>query len=680
MVSFASEEAEAITDAVRRFCDRSLGESLHQSATAPLTRLLWRSLGEMGVLALKPGFGSGENGLVAAALLALGRSAFPGPLPASFLASALLEPASAAAVAEGASIVSVGPGPTMPWADLADIFIAIEGDDAVLIDAKAKAPVATLGGENWAGMEFNRKAVLGPWTRFTVQYDLPLAAYLIGAAGRLLDETAAYAAERRQFGRSIGEFQGVALPLAAASTRIDAARNLLQVAADRLDAGTSDAEALTAAARRLADHAAREVSFVAHQTFGAFGTIKNGPVFALSRRFQQWSRQEPVAPPADECVALASDTSLLLCVPQLTGEDQRFLKEVRTFLKPYRSIQNYLVTQDHAASERFYQALAKRNWLALAWPGEAGGLEKSRLQEFLLWNEIAFEGIARPPQGVGVVAKSIMTYGTVPQKAFWLDRIRRHDATFALAYSEPNAGSDLAGLTCRAVRDGDHFVITGNKCWNSKAHVVSHLWLLARTGEQASRGRGLSLFIVDTTLPGVEIRPIEQMDGNVFTEIFFTDLRLPADCLVGKENDGWRMIGQALAEERHIHFGPGRVRSDFRRVVAWAASTGLDQRPDVQTALRELAVEVLEAEAISLPMLVPGADAAQAAANKVTHTRALQSIARTAMEFGGADALSSDAGIELLWRQTMTETIGGGTTQIMQSIIARQRLKLEAKA
>ena len=363
----------------------------------------------------------------------------------------------------------------------------------------------------------------------------------------------------------------------------------------------------------------------------------------------------------------------------LSDADSRFLEEVHSFLLPYRSINNYVLTRDYEASDRFYRALVERNWLALGWPTEFGGLGRSRVQEFLLWNEIAFEGIARPPQGVGIIAKTIMAYGTAEQKAFWLERIRRHDATFALAYSEPNAGSDLAGLTCRAQRQGDHYIVSGNKCWNSKAHKVSHLWLLARTGEQADRGRGLSLFIVDTSLPGVDIRPIEQMDGNVFTEIFFDDVRLPEECRIGGENEAWRMIGEALAEERHVHFGPGRIRSDFRLVVEWAARTGIDQRPDVRQALRELAVEVLEAEALSVPMLSDNADAMQAASNKVTHTRVLQSIARTAMALGGANALFVDEGIELLWRQTMTETIGGGTTQIMQSVIARQRLGLTAK-
>lgn len=317
MSAFASEETTAIADAVRRFCGQTLGESIHDSAVAPLSRPLWQALGDMGVLALQPGPGSGENVMLAAALLALGASAFPGPLPATFLARALLGEDAGGAIAQGARIVSMGPGTAMPWAELADIFIAIEGDEAVLVEGSAIAPVETLGGEQWARMALTARKPLGAWAPLAVHYDLPLAAYLIGAAGRLLDETAAYAAERRQFGRAIGDFQGVALPLAAASTRVDAARNLFEVAAMRLDDASSDAAALTTAARRLAGLAAQETAYVAHQTFGAFGTIRNGPVFALSRRFQQWTQQVPVAPTPDALVALTSDTSLLLLTPPM---------------------------------------------------------------------------------------------------------------------------------------------------------------------------------------------------------------------------------------------------------------------------------------------------------------------------------------------------------------------------
>jgi alkylation response protein AidB-like acyl-CoA dehydrogenase len=368
----------------------------------------------------------------------------------------------------------------------------------------------------------------------------------------------------------------------------------------------------------------------------------------------------------------------------LSDEDRDFLNEVRAFLAPFSHVRNYRSTRDHAESEVFYRALAEKGWLGLSWPVEVGGLGGSAMQEFLLWNEIAYAGIARPPQGVGVVAKTLIRYGTPEQKLRWLEPIRRHEATFALAYSEPEAGSDLASVRCRAERQGDHYVINGNKCWNSKAHLVSHLWLLCRTGEQAAKKRGLSLMIVDTKAAGVRIRPIALMDGNEFTEIFFDDVRVPADCRVGEENAAWRMMAEALADERHVHFGPGRIRADFRIIVDWARRTGLDQQPDIRRTLADLAVEVLEAEAQALSLLqvaVARGDAAiEAAANKVTHTRVLQSIARTAIAIGGPEGLLEEAGIELLWRQTMTESIGGGTTQIMQGIIARQALGLGAKS
>ena len=315
MQPFASEEAEATADMVRRFCDRALGETLHESALVPLDASLWQALGETGVLALSPGLGTGETMLAAAALFALGRSAFPGPAPATLLATALVGDDLAAALSEGTSIVSLGSGAAMPWAILASVFIAIEGDDAVLVEGRVGEPIATLGGENWARMDVTHRTALGSWRPHTTRYDLPLAAYLVGAAGRLLDETAAYAAERRQFGKPIGDFQGVALPLAAVSTRIDATRTMIERTAERLDAGAGDAEALTAAVRRLASLAARDVIHVAHQTFGAFGTIKDGPVFAMSRRLQQWMHQQPTTALPDALIGLASQSSLLFLIP-----------------------------------------------------------------------------------------------------------------------------------------------------------------------------------------------------------------------------------------------------------------------------------------------------------------------------------------------------------------------------
>ncbi|HEX4504571.1 MAG TPA: acyl-CoA dehydrogenase family protein [Alphaproteobacteria bacterium] len=670
-------ESVAIADSVARFCAQQMGDG-------GFSRDLWKSLADLGVLALGAEPGSREFRHIAAACEALGRAGFPGPLAATFFAAGLLPPERAEAVIDGGALVSLGTPPLMPWGGLADLFIALDGEEARLVDVRAVEPVETLGGEHWARVEAAPAEALGQWRPALHRYELSLAAYQVGAAQSLLDRTAAHARDRRQFGQSIGEFQGVALPLGEIATRIAAARNLVLVAAQRLDAGDGNGPALAGAARCLAGQAARELGYLAHQTFGAFGVTRDGPVFGLSRRFQQWALQVPAETAPEACIPLASEGSLLMLIPALDDADRAFLNEVRMFLEPFRHIRNYRATRDHADSETFYRALAGKGWLGLSWPKEAGGLGRSAMQEFLLWNEIADAGIARPPQGVGVVAKTLIRYGTEAQKARWLEPIRRHEATFALAYSEPEAGSDLASVRCRAERQSDHYVINGNKCWNSKAHLVSHLWLLCRTGEQSAKRRALSLFIVPTDALGVRIRPIELMDGNEFTEIFLDDVRVPVDRRVGEENAAWKMMAGALADERHVHFGPGRVRGDFRIVTEFAARTGLDQRPELRRPLAELAVEVLEAEAQALRLLqvaVKGGDAAiEAAANKVTHTRVLQSIARTAIAIGGPEGLLADSGIELLWRQTMTESIGGGTTQIMQGIIARQELGLGAKS
>ncbi len=669
-------ESVAIADSVARFCAQEMGDGTFSSA-------LWERLAGLGVLALGSEGDAREFCHIAAACEALGRAGFPGPLAATFFATGLLPPAQAEALIAGDAVVSLGTLPLMPWGAVADLFIALDGDEARLIEVRAAEPVATLGGEHWARVAAEPAEALGPWRRAVHRYDLSLAAYLVGAARQLLERTAAHARDRKQFGQPIGEFQGVALPLGEVSTRIAAARNLVIVAAQRLDQGDANGPALAGAARRLAGRAARELGYLAHQTFGAFGVTRDGPVFGLSRRFEQWAVQAPAEAAPEACIPLATEGSLLMLTPALDDAERDFLNEVRAFLAPYKHIQNYRSIREQADSETFYKALADRGWLGLSWPKGAGGLGGSAMQEFLLWNEVAYEGVARPPQGVGVVAKTLIRHGTPEQKARWLEPIRRHEATFALAYSEPEAGSDLASVRCRAERRGDHYVINGNKCWNSKAHLVSHLWLLCRTGDQASKKRGLSLIIVPTDAPGVRIRPIELMDGNEFTEIFLDDVNVPADCRVGEENAAWRMMAEALADERHVHFGPGRVRSDFRIVTQFAARTGLDRQPEIRRILADLAVEVLEAEAQALSLLkvaIAGGDATlEAASNKVTHTRVLQSIARTAIAFGGAEGLLEESGTELLWRQSMTETIGGGTTQIMQGIVARQALGLGAK-
>ncbi len=694
-LSFALHgDAAALADTVGKFAAGRLGSSVRQRARTRFSAALWQELAELGIFMLGPDRELGGYAALVGGLEELGRAGCPGPLAGTLLAVGLLPAPLASEVVAGRRVVAIGAAPAMAWAAVADLFIELRDGAAWLLDAQAGEPLESLGDEQWARLRVAGAAPLGTLLPVLPRHDLALAAYLVGAGLGLVEDAAAHARDRRQFGRPIGDFQAVAMPLADAAIHLEAARGLVRAAAWQLDHDVAGAPGLAAMARVSAGRAARQAAFIAHQSQGAFGVTEDGPVFWLSRRIQQWAVQPPSEQQARArmprrlhgALGLSCETADQAAAVDglgLTGADAAFRAEIDAVLAPFRGTANFLVARDQAKIDAFYHALMARNWLALGWPEAVGGLGASPLREFLLWNEVAFAQIARPPQGVGVVAKTIICYGTAAQKATWLEPIRQHRASFALAYSEPEAGSDLAGLSCRAERVGDVYRVTGSKCWNSKAHHADYLWLLCRTGAPGSRGRGLSLLIVDVRLPGLRITPIALMDGNEFTEIRLDDVAVPVACRIGEENAAWSMMAASLADERHVHFGPGRVRRDYLTVLDWVERQGLGDDPLVQARLSDLLLKVYEAEALSLRVLDAG-DAATAGwtapAAKLAHTRAIQAIARAAMEFGSADAVLGDSPIALLWRQTMTESIGGGTTEIMQGIVARHRLGLGARA
>ena len=365
--------------------------------------------------------------------------------------------------------------------------------------------------------------------------------------------------------------------------------------------------------------------------------------------------------------------------------EEAFRAQVREFVSDYRDLEGFLL-QGHKWPEvrAMFQAMAARGWLSLDWPAEHGGAAMGPAAEYILWDEMAYARAARNPLSSGIVAKTIIRYGTDEQRGRWLDPIRNGDLHFSLGYSEPEAGSDLAGLRTRAVRRGDVYVVDGQKCWTSYAQDADCLWLLARTGEQESRGRGLSLFIVDLASKGVTVRPLPIVDGDQLNEVFLEGVEVPADQRIGPENGAWKIMGEALADERHIQFPPGRIRRDLEEVVAWCTKHGLIDDAVVEARLAELAVEALEIEVHGLRVLDAirkGRPAAvEAATNKVAHTVTCQNIARAAMDFGAADALVTGSRVELLWRISIWETIGGGTSEVMRSVVARQGLGLVAKA
>jgi alkylation response protein AidB-like acyl-CoA dehydrogenase len=370
---------------------------------------------------------------------------------------------------------------------------------------------------------------------------------------------------------------------------------------------------------------------------------------------------------------------------RFSAQEEAFRAEVVEFLSDWRDLDAFFC-QGHQWEKvkALFRALGARGWLSLGWPVAEGGAADPLAYEYILWDEAAYARAARNPLAPGIVAKTLARHGSDAQKRRWLPPIRAGELHFSLGYSEPEAGSDLASVRCRAERRGDVYRVTGQKCWQSYAQDMDYLWLLCRTGSQESRGRGLSLLIVDLRAPGVSVRPLPTLDGDQLNEVHLEGVEVPESQRVGAENGAWQIMAEALADERHIQFPPKRLQRDLEEVVAFARRQGLDRDPRVQRTLADLAAQVLAAEMHALRVLDalrrgrPGG--VEAAANKVAQTVLCQEIARAALDFGGPEALVHGSRVELLWRQSLWETIGGGTSEIMRGIVAKQALGLGGRA
>ena len=284
--------------------------------------------------------------------------------------------------------------------------------------------------------------------------------------------------------------------------------------------------------------------------------------------------------------------------------EESFRTEVREFLSDYRDLDGFFCQGHHWKEVKaLFQAMGARGWLALSWPEACGGLGRSLADEYILWDEVAYARAARNPLGAGIIAKTLIRHGDEAQRQRWLPPIRSGDLHFSLAYSEPEAGSDLASLRTRAVRNGDRYVVSGQKIWQSYAQDMDCLWLLCRTGTQESRGRGLSLMIVDIESPGVTVSPLPTLDGDQLNEVLLQEVEVPIENRVGPEDGAWAIIGEALADERHIQFPPGRVRRDLEEMIAWVREQGLARDPRVLDRLSELIVRTLEVDMHGLRVL-----------------------------------------------------------------------------
>jgi alkylation response protein AidB-like acyl-CoA dehydrogenase len=328
------------------------------------------------------------------------------------------------------------------------------------------------------------------------------------------------------------------------------------------------------------------------------------------------------------------------------------------------------------------RCLAEAGYAAIAWPPEYGGRGADLMDQVVFAEEMDRAGAPGTlnPLGLANIAPAIMQWGTEEQKRRFLPRMLRGDDIWCQGFSEPNAGSDLASLSARAVRDGEEFVVNGQKVWNTLGHLANWCELLVRTDPAVPKHQGISCLLVDMTLPGVEVRPLVTITGEgEFSEIFFTDVRVPASALLGPPNEGWKVAMTTLTHERggvaSLHL---RVRRSIRELIDAARQRGRDRDPLVRQALARV---YLEGEYLKL--LADRAVSGQLHGRPMGPESSLAKLVWSDIENHLADAsglvLGPDANTGTWGRQRVyvrAVSIAGGTTQVNKNIIAQRILGL----
>ncbi|MGB4862453.1 MAG: acyl-CoA dehydrogenase family protein [Tepidiformaceae bacterium] len=338
----------------------------------------------------------------------------------------------------------------------------------------------------------------------------------------------------------------------------------------------------------------------------------------------------------------------------------------------------------------WHAALAERGWVAPHWPKAYGGGGMSPMEQFVLNQEMANAGApAVGGSGVAMLGPTLILHGSEEQRAKYLPPILAGEATWAQGYSEPGAGSDLASLQTRATRDGDDFVLNGQKIWTSAAHTADAIFALVRTDPTAPKHRGISFLLIDDIKsPGISIRPLVDLNGrHYFNEVFFEDVRVPAANLVGEENRGWYVAMTLLDFERSNIGGAIGAKRTLRRLIETVSSDPLlQQRLDVSVLRHEIAQRFIEAEVMyqfSMRIIsiqnkgqIPNDEASMA---KLYNSELSQRVAQTCMQVMGlrGQAIEEDeSSFARHYLGMVPATIRGGTSEVQRNVIATRGLGL----
>ncbi|MEV0771149.1 acyl-CoA dehydrogenase family protein [Nocardia salmonicida] len=391
-----------------------------------------------------------------------------------------------------------------------------------------------------------------------------------------------------------------------------------------------------------------------------------------------------------------------------TPQQEELRAELREYfaklMTPERRAALSMTTGEYGSGNVYREVvreMGRDGWLTLSWPKEYGGQDRTTMDQLIFVEEAAIAGAPVPFLTLNSVAPTIMQYGTEEQKKFFLPKIASGELHFAIGYSEPGAGTDLASLRTAAVRDGDDFVINGQKMWTSLIAYADYIWLAVRTDPTAKKHKGITMLIVPTDVDGFSWTPVHTMAGPDTSATYYQDVRVPVSSVVGPENGGWSLITNQLNHERVALTSAGPLSLAVAQTVEWAKETTLsDGRRVIDQEWARLNLAKVHAKVEYLKLLNweiasradLGGEAApkpwDASACKVYGTELATEAYRLLMEVVGPHAyLRQDSPgaallgrLERMHRAALILTFGGGTNEVQRDIIAMTALRQPASA
>ena len=345
-----------------------------------------------------------------------------------------------------------------------------------------------------------------------------------------------------------------------------------------------------------------------------------------------------------------------------------------------------LLSERHGAVYRdVVRRMGRDGWLGVGWPPEYGGRGLGQVEQQIFVSEAARADVPLPAVTLQTVGPVLQAHGTAGQKKFFLPRILAGEVHFAIGYTEPEAGTDLASLRTRAVLTGGTYVVNGEKIFTTGGHDADYIWLACRTDAGAPKHKGISILIVDTADPGFSWTPIITHDGAHHTNAtYYSDVRVPVTMRVGEENAGWRLVTEQLNHER-VMLGPaGRIAALYDRVCGWAERAGLLAQPDVRRALAQVYASLRINELLNWQVAAaPTMEITDASITKVYASERMQLACELLEEIVGrhGDPADEETAALVRWldiqaKRNTVLTFGGGVNEIQRELIATAGLGL----